>query len=71
MSSTTDSPSSPKLEAASKTEKVGLSPSELGREGEVVSLRSGEDVLALQDVDPVLNMKMHLVNNVSCVCVSV
>jgi hypothetical protein len=25
----------------------------------------GEDVLALQDLDPALNMKMHLVNNVS------
>ena len=24
----------------------------------------GEDVLALQDLDPALNMKMHLVNNV-------
>lgn len=29
------------------------------------SMTSGSDVLALQDVDPVLNMKMHLVNNVS------
>jgi hypothetical protein len=25
---------------------------------------SGEDILALQDVDPALNAKMHLVNNV-------
>jgi hypothetical protein len=24
----------------------------------------GEDVLALQDLDPALNMKMHIVNNV-------
>jgi len=24
----------------------------------------GEDLLALQDLDPALNMKMHLVNNV-------
>lgn len=29
------------------------------------SLRNGEDILALQDLDPALNMKMHLVNNVS------
>lgn len=29
------------------------------------SLRGGEDILALQDLDPALNMKMHLVNNVS------
>ncbi|KAI7776893.1 hypothetical protein LA080_004320 [Diaporthe eres] len=27
------------------------------------SLRDGEDILALQDLDPALNMKMHLVNN--------
>ncbi|KND94228.1 putative MFS-type transporter PB1E7.08c [Tolypocladium ophioglossoides CBS 100239] len=27
------------------------------------SLRGGEDILALQDLDPALNMKMHLVNN--------
>jgi hypothetical protein len=25
----------------------------------------GEDILALQDLDPALNMKMYLVNNVS------
>lgn len=30
-----------------------------------ISLREGEDILALQDVDPALNLKMHLVNNVS------
>lgn len=29
------------------------------------SLHGGEDILALQDLDPALNMKMHLVNNVS------
>jgi hypothetical protein len=28
------------------------------------SVAEGEDVLALQDVDPALNSKMHLVNNV-------
>lgn len=26
---------------------------------------TGDDILALQDLDPVMNMKMHLVNNVS------
>lgn len=26
---------------------------------------AGSDVLALQDIDPAMNMKMHLVNNVS------
>lgn len=29
------------------------------------SISGGSDILALQDVDPALNMKMHLVNNVS------
>lgn len=28
------------------------------------SVHSGEDLLALQDLDPALNAKMHLVNNV-------
>lgn len=28
------------------------------------SLGEGEDILALQDLDPALNAKMHLVNNV-------
>lgn len=28
------------------------------------SVMSGQDILQLQDVDPALNMKMHLVNNV-------
>lgn len=31
------------------------------------SISSGQDVLAMQDIDPALNMKMHLVNNVSTV----
>lgn len=29
------------------------------------SINSASDILALQDMDPVMNMKMHLVNNVS------
>lgn len=32
---------------------------------EGASLKSSSDILALQDTDPVMNMKMHLVNNVS------
>jgi hypothetical protein len=28
------------------------------------SVGEGEDILALQDIDPALNAKMHLVNNV-------
>lgn len=34
-------------------------------DGEVSSLQKGEDILGLQDLDPALNAKMHLVNNVS------
>ena len=45
-----------------KNEKIA------GEEPEVVadgySVREGEDILALQDIDPALNAKMHLVNNV-------
>lgn len=29
------------------------------------ALREGQDVLDMQDLDPVLNLKMHLVNDVS------
>jgi hypothetical protein len=45
-----------------KNEKIA------GEEPEVVadgySIKGGEDILALQDIDPALNAKMHLVNNV-------
>jgi hypothetical protein len=45
-----------------KNEKIA------GEEQDVVadeySVREGEDILALQDIDPALNAKMHLVNNV-------
>jgi hypothetical protein len=45
-----------------KNEKIA------GEEPEVVAdgypVREGEDILALQDIDPALNAKMHLVNNV-------
>lgn len=30
----------------------------------ILATAGGEDILALQDLDPALNMKMHLVNNV-------
>lgn len=33
--------------------------------GETGSIQDGEDILALQHLDPALNLKMHLVNNVS------
>ncbi len=59
---------SPRLEAAQDEKKL-----ESGHEGvpHVPDIRAadgsslkGEDILALQDLDPALNMKMHLVNNV-------
>jgi hypothetical protein len=31
---------------------------------EAVSIREGSDILSLQDIDPALNAKMHIVNNV-------
>lgn len=31
---------------------------------DMYSIGEGQDVLALQDIDPALNAKMHLVNNV-------
>jgi len=31
---------------------------------EYVPINNGEDILALQDIDPALNAKMHIVNNV-------
>ena len=34
------------------------------RAADDASLGSDEDLLALEDLDPALNMKMHLVNNV-------
>lgn len=41
-----------------------LEPHDL-RNADGSSLNSASDILALQDMDPVMNMKMHLVNNVS------
>lgn len=35
------------------------------RDADGCSTHGGEDILASQDMDPALNMKMHLVNNVS------
>ena len=31
---------------------------------ELVSIREGSDILSLQEIDPALNAKMHIVNNV-------
>lgn len=41
-----------------------LEPQDL-RNADGSSINSASDVLALQDMDPAMNMKMHLVNNVS------
>lgn len=59
------------IDPAKLEEKVGQRhKDDLLRHGDVrtadgSSLHDGEDILALQDLDPALNMKMHLVNNVS------
>jgi hypothetical protein len=57
------------VDASSVEKKIeaGNSDPMLGelRNADGSSLRSGEDILSLQDLDPALNMKMHLVNNVS------
>lgn len=71
------SPSSPVLER----EKRGSAPGKAAEltasmdDRHVVDTASlgsgkGEDILAQQDLDPALNMKMHLVNNVSFVVYS-
>ena len=61
--------SSPPLESKNDypkdSEKVALG----GRDGSLdrpagPSIAEGEDILGRQDVDPALNAKMHLVNNV-------
>lgn len=51
-------------EAGPRSSPGMLDPSDIA-EAEGSSLNSASDVLALQDLDPVMNMKMHLVNNVS------
>lgn len=54
-----------------KEEKIGehnssgLMHNDGPRNADGSSLKGGEDILGLQDLDPALNMKMHLVNNVS------
>lgn len=50
--------------AGSDNDKGTVTPEE-ARYTDGVSTHSGEDILALQDLDPAMNMKMHLVNNVS------
>lgn len=78
--SSDSSPSSPKVEkrlAAPSTATRDKTSEELtttaAKEKDVnavdggslrVGLLEGEDVLAQQDLDPALNLKMHLVNNV-------
>ncbi|KAL1884016.1 Filamentous Growth Regulator [Diaporthe australafricana] len=62
--STDDGKPSPKLEAGDEKARIpeqGVLTDDLGADGS--SLRDGEDILALQDLDPALNQKMHLVNN--------
>lgn len=75
------SSSSPRLEAGEgECEKVaagepvvlsGQDDDGLRTAADGASLRRGKDVLALQDLNPALNQKMHLVNNVSIMCLVV
>ena len=67
-------PSPPAYDDVEKLENGSSLPSKDGKEGSVthadthtsdLSSLHGLDVLSLQDLDPALNMKMHLVNNVS------
>jgi len=46
-----------------ETAGLGDAPKDL-RAADGGSIHHGVDILALQDLDPALNMKMHLVNNV-------
>ena len=66
MSARSNSPplasSTEKADYPKGDEKVALGETDVSDEH--VSMREGQDVLALQDVDPALNAKMHLVNNV-------
>lgn len=50
----------PRFEGA-RMETVDEAKSQVGSDG---SVHKGEDILAMQDLDPALNAKMHLVNNV-------
>lgn len=43
-------------------EKTGMDPEILQHSN--ISLAEGEDILSLQDIDPALNAKMHIVNDV-------
>lgn len=54
--------STPPLES-NGSEKVALGEPDIVLDG--LSVGEGTDLLALQDVDPALNRKMHIVNNVS------
>lgn len=56
---------SPALESNEKSSKHFAS-AEPDVHPDGYSVAEGTDILALQDTDPALNAKMHLVNNVHC-----
>jgi TATA-binding protein-associated factor Taf7 len=65
---TTQEKNAPQQDVALENEKKadperGLNNINVGK-GDQSSVGEGEDILAFQDLDPALNMKMHLVNNV-------
>lgn len=51
--------------ASSDPEANEKAPSPQGLDAGSVTVSVDDDVLNLEDLDPVMNMKMHLVNNVS------
>ena len=57
----------PELAEKDKESPTGgiLEPELRNADGSSLRSRSGEDILGLEDFDPALNMKMHLINNVS------
>lgn len=71
-----DSPSSPTADHE-KTTTPGKEKAHLhiksgqdahAADGSSIHMAEGEDILARQALDPALNLKMHLVNNVSLPC---
>ncbi|KAF8863915.1 MFS general substrate transporter [Acephala macrosclerotiorum] len=54
---------SPKLAASDEKDNEKVAPGKPDAVLDGYSVQEGSDILALQDVDPALNAKMHLVNN--------
>jgi hypothetical protein len=65
MSANSSPPLEPKNDYPKDSEKVALGERDASLECPASpSIGEGEDILGRQDIDPALNAKMHLVNNV-------